>query len=80
MGIRVGRMKKNNPGLYEQILELCSEFSLDVENDIGSSVNTLKVLLAGVEGLELHSEEITKLLKIFRINCFVVPLLEKPAI
>ncbi|CAG7721698.1 unnamed protein product, partial [Allacma fusca] len=69
MGVRVCLLKKNDPQLYQEVLELCPEYSLPNEGVTVPLELDLMEILADVQGLDLDSGEVAKLLRIFRINC-----------
>ncbi|CAG7818375.1 unnamed protein product [Allacma fusca] len=70
MAIRVCLLKRKDSVKYQQVLQLCSNFSLPNEMDVGPIETAVKSLLPGVEGLQLEYDEISKLLRVFSINCF----------
>ncbi|CAG7732305.1 unnamed protein product, partial [Allacma fusca] len=80
MGIRVCLLKRMNPQMFQQVLELCSEFSLPTEVRVEPFEHDLREVLDSVQGLDLDSGEIAKLLKIFRINCYSGKRLHKPTL
>ncbi|CAG7733321.1 unnamed protein product [Allacma fusca] len=80
MGIRVCLLKKNEPQMFQQVLELCSEFSLPNDETAGpiEICSHMRELLARVQGLNIASQELAKLFRIFQINCFSGLIEEEP--
>ncbi|CAG7634371.1 unnamed protein product [Allacma fusca] len=68
--IRATVLKKKNPGIYQQILELQSDSTESDYNDYNvEGVFRLLGPLVNSDGANINQEEFRKLFKILRINC-----------
>ncbi|CAG7818534.1 unnamed protein product [Allacma fusca] len=65
--IRATILKKKNPSIYQQILELESDST--ESNDSDCSVEAAFLPLVNSDGANIDQEEFKKLFKILRINC-----------